>query len=224
MNRDWLEAELGAGRSIEAIARGVGKDPSTVGYWMRKHGLASEHATQHARRGGVDRAVLEALVADGLTQLQIAARLGLGGSTVRYWLKRHGLRTQRAHEVSVFASAQDIVMRRCRTRGWTEFVATGSKRQPRCRRCRSAHVSKRRRRLKEILVTEAGGACVICGYDRYHGALHFHHLAKAEKAFALSDAGVARSIAAARREAQKCVLVCANCHAEVECGLATLPP
>jgi IS30 family transposase len=32
MDRDWLEAQLSAGRSIESIAREVGKSPSTVGY------------------------------------------------------------------------------------------------------------------------------------------------------------------------------------------------
>jgi len=42
------------------------------------------------------------------------------------------------------------------------------------------------------------------------------------KAFSLSFAGVTRSIAAARDEAAKCALLCANCHAEVEAGVAIL--
>ncbi len=70
---------------------------------------------------------------------------------------------------------------------------------------------------------EAGGACVVCGYDRYVGALEFHHLVPAEKRFALSHRGVTRSLAAARQETRRCVLLCANCHAEVEGGLARLP-
>ena len=44
------------------------------------------------------------------------------------------------------------------------------------------------------------------------------------KSFHLSMQGVARSIAAARAEMAKCVLLCANCHAEVEQGLVMLPP
>ena len=35
--------------------------------------------------------------------------------------------------------------------------------------------------------------------------------------------GVTRSWSKSRREAQKCVLLCANCHAEVEAGLIELP-
>lgn len=93
----------------------------------------------------------------------------------------------------------------------------------RCLKCRSAAVSKRRRKLKEILVSEAGGACVSCGYDRYAGAMHFHHVDPSTKEFHLAHRGVARSLAKARAEAAKCVLLCANCHAEVEEGITQLP-
>ena len=76
--------------------------------------------------------------------------------------------------------------------------------------------------MKQFLIDEAGGCCVLCGYDRFPGALQFHHLDPAEKSFALSVQGVGRSLEKARAEAAKCVLVCANCHAEVEGGLATI--
>ena len=92
----------------------------------------------------------------------------------------------------------------------------------RCKRCRVEAVNARRRRVKQILVEEAGGACQLCGYERYAGALQFHHIDPAEKTFALSSRGVARSLAKARAEVAKCVLLCANCHAEVEAGVATI--
>ena len=84
------------------------------------------------------------------------------------------------------------------------------------------HVSARRRRMKETLVAEAGGACRICGYDRCLRAMQFHHLDPATKCFAVSQNGVTLALAAARAEASKCVLLCANCHAEVESGLVDL--
>jgi hypothetical protein len=74
-----------------------------------------------------------------------------------------------------------------------------------------------------VLVEEAGGACVLCGYDRSLAGLHFHHVDRTQKAFALSHQGVTRSLVAARAEAEKCVLLCSNCHAEVEVGAAQLP-
>jgi hypothetical protein len=92
----------------------------------------------------------------------------------------------------------------------------------RCLKCRSEAVTRRRRKVKRILVEEAGGACRLCGYDRCIAALEFHHRNPAEKKFSLSHRGVARSLAKARAEAAKCILLCANCHAEVEAGVRPL--
>ena len=85
------------------------------------------------------------------------------------------------------------------------------------------YVARRRRKIKEILVSEAGGACRLCGYDRYAGALQFHHLDPENKTFQLAGRGLTRSLSIVRQEAKKCVLLCANCHAEVEGGIAILP-
>jgi hypothetical protein len=93
-----------------------------------------------------------------------------------------------------------------------------------CLKCRSEAVVARRRRVKVRLVMEAGGRCVLCGYDRSPAALQFHHRDPEQKAFSIAYRGVARSLAAAREEMRKCVLLCATCHAEVEAGVATLPP
>jgi 5-methylcytosine-specific restriction endonuclease McrA len=92
----------------------------------------------------------------------------------------------------------------------------------RCKKCRMERVSEWRRRTKRRLLQTAGGACVLCGYDTYPGALQFHHIEPAEKKFSISREGVTRSFAELRAEAAKCVLLCANCHAEVEGGYTAL--
>jgi 5-methylcytosine-specific restriction endonuclease McrA len=84
-------------------------------------------------------------------------------------------------------------------------------------------VARRRRKLKTILVDEAGGRCCVCGYDRYVGALQFHHLDPKQKRLEISRNGVTLSLEALRAEAQKCVLVCSNCHAEIEGGITAVP-
>lgn len=218
-----MKAQLTAGRSIEAIAREVGKDRSTVGYWVKKHRLVSAHAERHRARGPVEEGTLATLVEQGLTLQEMAERLGLGATSVRHWLRKYGLRTRRARFVSESGVRERVAVRKCRTHGLTTFVRTGSDGRYRCKRCRSDHVTRRRRRVKAVLVAEAGGGCALCGYDRYPGALQFHHVDPMTKSFALSTQGVARSLEKARVEARKCVLVCANCHAEVEAGLATIP-
>ncbi len=77
--------------------------------------------------------------------------------------------------------------------------------------------------MKEILVAEAGGRCTICGYDRFAGALEFHHVDPMAKRMPLSARGIAYASETLRAEAKKCVLLCANCHAEIENGVAALP-
>ena len=96
MEADWLSSRLESGRSIESIAREAGKHPSTVGYWVNKHGLTSPHAARHAARGPIPREALLALVEQGLSIRQIAGRLDRSAATVRHWLRRHELRTQPA--------------------------------------------------------------------------------------------------------------------------------
>lgn len=110
----------------------------------------------------------------------------------------------------------------CKRHGPVEFALEGSG-YYRCKRCRSEAVSKRRRRVKRKLVGEAGGVCALCGYSRWVGALQFHHLDPKAKRFSPGHQGHSRSIARSRAEIRKCVLLCANCHAEVEGGFATLP-
>jgi hypothetical protein len=137
---------------------------------------------------------------------------------VRHWLRRYGLRTRPARYSLRDEAKPEAVLRECALHGWTTFVRIGGARF-RCGRCNTESVAARRRRIKEILVREAGGSCRLCGFDEYVGALQFHHLDRAAKAFSLSRQGVTRSLDRAREEARKCVLLCANCHAMVEAGL-----
>jgi transcription elongation factor Elf1 len=110
----------------------------------------------------------------------------------------------------------------CVRHGDTEFWLTG-KGTYRCKRCRSEAVSRRRRRVKETLVKEAGARCCICGYDRNMRALSFHHLDPSNKRHEINAKGVAIALDKLRIEARKCVLVCSNCHAEVEDGMTLVP-
>ena len=110
----------------------------------------------------------------------------------------------------------------CRTHGRTEFVLEG-RGYYRCKKCRMQRVLDWRRRAKLRLIAEAGGCCQICGYDRYSGALHFHHVDPSQKEFGIARRGFTRSIEKMRAEAAKCILLCSNCHAEVEAGIARLP-
>jgi hypothetical protein len=65
-----------------------------------------------------------------------------------------------------------------------------------------------------------GGRCQLCGYDRFIGALSFHHMNPDTKRLPVSMSGVTLALDFLREEARRCVPLCANCHAEVEGGVS----
>ena len=81
------------------------------------------------------------------------------------------------------------------------------------RQLSAAYVSERRRALKRLAVEAAGGACHVCGYSRCVRALAFHHRDAEQKVFGISR-GNTYSLERILAETAKCVLLCANCHAE----------
>lgn len=223
MQREALETWLGEGLALEQIGRIVGKHPSTVAYWVQKHGLSAANKARHAARGGIPPETLAALVASNLTIREIASELDRSTATVRHWLRRYGLRTRRAYGVAAgLPRDQTTAVGQCPHHGQAVFIRRNDTAW-RCTQCRSEQVSRRRRQVKAILVAEAGGACILCGYDRHARALEFHHVDPSTKSFGVASVGVSLSLARARAEARKCVLLCSNCHAEVESGVVTLP-
>ena len=68
---------------------------------------------------------------------------------------------------------------------------------------------------KVEFVAAAGGKCIRCGYDRNRAALAWHHIDPAQKSFSLDLRALSnRSRQAIEAEMAKCILLCANCHAE----------
>jgi hypothetical protein len=221
--RVWIEEE---GLSLNEIGALVQRDPSTVGYWAKKHALTPNGRDKHAPRGGIDEEVLRILCEAGGTLEEIAEQLERSVSTVRYWIDRYGLpwprEVRRKALERALAEGNRSVVRRCKRHGETEFAIVGSARRLHCKRCRAEAVARRRRRVKQILVEEAGGRCQLCGYDGSFAALEFHHLDPTTKAFGVGEKGITRAIDKIREEARKCVLLCANCHSEVEAGFVRL--
>ncbi|MCA9347535.1 HNH endonuclease [Candidatus Saccharibacteria bacterium] len=80
-------------------------------------------------------------------------------------------------------------------------------------------VAKRRIKIKKMVVDYKGGKCVLCGYDTCPEALDLHHKIASEKTFGISAGGLSRSWERVKDEADKCVLLCANCHRELHASI-----
>lgn len=90
-----------------------------------------------------------------------------------------------------------------------------------CNRCKNRYyVTKRRKDLKKALVAYKGGKCEKCGYDKCIAAMDFHHENPTEKEFGLSQRGLTKSLNILKKEADKCLLLCANCHRETHDSLS----
>jgi len=174
----------------------------------------------------MDRDRLEQLASEGFLLREIAEELGVSMSTVQRHMRILGIQrraeSRRAEAEAARKRGEKRFVSTCRRHGEGEFIALPGGRS-RCARCNSEAVARWRRRLKRVLVEEAGGRCVMCGYDECVAALHFHHRDPSLKAHGIAQAGATRSMKRARAEAKKCVLLCANCHAAVESGLKHLP-
>jgi transposase len=221
MDKEFLEECLAEGMSLEAIGKQAGKHEATVSYWLKKHGLVAARARKHAARGGLAREDLERLLAAGLSLREIARHMDCSLATIRHWMAKYELQAAPRRRRGPDNGEREASLL-CQHHGNTTFVREG-RGYYRCKRCRLERVGRRRREIKRKLVAEAGGKCRICGYDRCPRALEFHHLDPSTKEFHIGYTGVTRSLARARAEARKCILLCSNCHAEVEAGITAVP-
>lgn len=114
----------------------------------------------------------------------------------------------------------------CKLHGLTEHKERVRNNRPsnsyQCRVCASEAVRRHRKTKRQKLVQEAGGKCALCGYDKYIGALAFHHTDPTLKEFGISGRGQTYSLERLRQEISKCILLCHNCHSEVEGGITRL--
>ena len=80
-----------------------------------------------------------------------------------------------------------------------------------------AAVLKRRAKIRAALLEHKGGKCEFCGYNKCEAALEFHHIDPSTKLFGLS--GSTKALKTQLKEADKCYLLCANCHREIHNGV-----
>jgi predicted nucleic acid-binding Zn ribbon protein len=109
---------------------------------------------------------------------------------------------------------EKYIIKNCKHHGETKFILE-NRGYYRCTKCRMDAVSRKRKKLKKDLVEYKGGKCEKCGYNKCVAAMDFHHKDPKEKDFGLSGNGNTQSWEKLKKEADKCLLLCANCHREL---------
>jgi 5-methylcytosine-specific restriction endonuclease McrA len=75
--------------------------------------------------------------------------------------------------------------------------------------------NQRKRIIRSEYIKREGGKCLRCGYNKYEGALDFHHRDPKEKSFALSVQNFGKRRILLEKEIAKCDLLCSNCYREI---------
>ncbi len=111
---------------------------------------------------------------------------------------------------------------RCELHGDKFFITYKGNRSC-CKKCRNERIFEYRRYCKKTLVGLFGGKCEICGYSKSVRSLQFHHIDPSTKSFSLGHWSNVLCLEKMLEEAKKCLLLCANCHGEVEEGTTVVP-
>lgn len=104
----------------------------------------------------------------------------------------------------------------CPIHGETEFhfyEKSGRNGRWKCLKCESELAVLKKQKYKLKMIQYKGGKCEICGYDKNIAALEFHHLNPETKSFTIS--ATQHSWENTKKELDKCICLCANCHREL---------
>lgn len=83
-----------------------------------------------------------------------------------------------------------------------------------CKSCRKDYTRERSLETKRLAVKYKGGKCEDCKKSFHPNVFDFHHLDPDKKEFGIAERIVRNIDNNMKRELDKCVLLCANCHRE----------
>lgn len=167
----------------------------------------------------MEKHILENYINQNLSLNQISRETGKSLSTVRYWSKKHKLKsnfiTFKNKPIKEYGEFRFCP--RCQKQVPTnDFYSRRGKPNSSvyCKKCHNLQTTERQKKLKKFCVEYKGGKCERCGYSKCIGALEFHHINPAQKDFSISHVKSYAFSQTIKDELNKCNLLCANCHRE----------
>jgi len=168
----------------------------------------------------MEKGILEKYLDEGHSLNKIAKITGKSLTTVIYWKDKYHLkscyRSLRDLEESEYGETR--FCQRCKKEVKTEnfYQRRGKKNSSSyCKSCTNEQVNERNQKIKSLMIEYKGGSCTRCGYNKYQGALDFHHLDPKEKDFNPGHLKKYKFDDKIKKELDKCILVCSNCHREI---------
>lgn len=147
--------------------------------------------------------ILKGLASKGFSRKQMAKELDVKFDTINNKLRKFKIATT-GFESTVYSCICGETKREC-------FYG---KQKSACKKCQIKKTHERLKALKIKAIEYKGGKCEKCGYDKCTAALEFHHTNPLLKDLDPSKA-LTRSWENAKKELDKCILICSNCHREI---------
>lgn len=175
---------------------------------------------------------LEDLLAKGLSTYKISKILEVSHSSVQYYLGKYELVANVIRpKDSIFTFPENKICKICKedlpiSSFYIRKKKEGLRPSSYCKKCTGTKTNstERRRTTKLKLIEYKGGKCELCGYNTCTAALEFHHLDPKEKEFAISQVDTRSKVnfETLKKEVEKCMLLCANCHREIHYNKAQI--
>ena len=172
---------------------------------------------------------LEKMINEGKSLNKISSEFGKSLTTVRYWVKKLEIpiHTKNFLEQGKKDYGKSRVCPKCKENcNIDQFYNRRGKENSSvyCKKCTTIQVVERSQKLKKEMVNYKGGCCEICGYNKYIGALEFHHINPDKKDFTIAKIRQYKFDKVIKNELDKCMLLCSNCHRELHGGLYVVVP
>jgi hypothetical protein len=175
----------------------------------------------------MDKLILENMLNSGESLHLIAKKTQKSLSTIRYWCKKHGLKSQYTN-FKIPSQPHN-----CKVCGETTPSSFSGHKKSLCKKCynlslktkpsnalKYLDVKEWRKNTKLKLFEGFGGKCSNCGIIDDPIIYDMHHLIPSEKQFRLSDK--IRKWDSIVNEAKKCAMLCSPCHRKLHAGLIQL--
>lgn len=166
----------------------------------------------------MEKEILIKLLEEGNSTYDIGKLLGKSQTSIRYWCKKHHIKVKEIKHNNRTVGSGQYKCSKCgeiKDANYFYFRRNGTQAHSYCIECNKKLVLERQHKFKLECVNYKGGKCEICGYNKNFAALEFHHENDKEKKFEISSAKHSK-LEDVKDELDKCQLLCANCHREIE--------
>lgn len=222
--KDKYQSFINNGYTTKQVANEMMVPWSTIKGHFRKLGLKTIHKREPLK---IQKCQLETYIGQNYSTHKMARELNCSQCVIRYWLNIYGLKTNPQWTILRTKIKKEIeegykTCSQCNQKKTLTnenfYLKKNGKFHYWCKRCNNRISLKKQTERKQKCVDYKGGKCMICGYNKYIGALDFHHIDPTKKEFNISNLRT-YSWEMLKVELDKCICVCKNCHAETHAGL-----